>query len=137
MSPDEARARFAEARVARLATVGPDGAPHIVPITFALDGDAIVTGVDGKPKGSTRLKRLENLEANPRASVLVDGYDEAWERLWWARADGLARIVAHGPELERVISRMQARYPQYATVAIVGPAILVEVDRWTGWSASG
>ena len=136
MTPDEARARFAESSVARLATVGAAGAPHIVPITFAFDGDEIFTAVDAKPKRGTPLRRVENVAANPRVSVLVDRYDPDWRRLWWARADGSARIATDGVELERALSALRARYPQYATVALIGPAIVIAVDRWSGWSAA-
>ena len=136
MTPDEARARFEEARVARLATVGTDGAPHIVPVTFALDGDTIVTAVDGKPKRGTPLRRVQNIAVNPRITVLVDAYDEDWTHLWWARADGHASLVTDGAELERALGALRARYPQYATVALAGPAIVIAVDRWSGWSAT-
>ena len=122
--------------MARLATVGPDGAPHVVPITFALDGDTLVTAVDAKPKRTSRLTRLTNLEANPRASALVDHYDDDWELLWWARADGVARIAANGPDFDRVVDLLRTRYPQYARVAIAGPALLIRVHRWTGWPTS-
>ncbi len=136
MTPDEARARFAEASVAYLATVGADGAPHIVPVTFALDGDVIYTAVDAKPKRGTRLRRFDNVAANPRVSVLVDRYDDDWARLWWARADGNARVVTDGDELERVLSALRERYPQYASVALTGPAMAIAVDRWSGWSSA-
>jgi PPOX class probable F420-dependent enzyme len=136
VTPAEARARFEKAPVARLATVGADGAPHLVPVTFALDGDAIVTAVDGKPKRGTPLRRFENVSANPRVSLLVDAYDADWTRLWWARADGRASIVADGAELEGALAALRARYPQYATVALTGPAIVIAVDRWSGWSAT-
>ena len=136
MTPDEARARFAEASVAYLASVGADGAPHIVPITFALDDDVLYTAVDAKPKRGTPLRRFENVGVNPRVSVLVDRYDDDWARLWWARADGNARVVTDGKELERALSALRARYPQYARVALTGPAIIVAVERWSGWSAA-
>lgn len=136
MTPEEARARFEEAPVARLATVRPDGAPHIVPVTFAIDGAAIVTAVDGKPKRGTPLRRFENVAVNPSVSVLVDAYDEDWARLWWARADGRATIAADGAELERALAALRARYPQYDSVTLTGPALVVTVDRWSGWSAS-
>ena len=136
MTPTEARARFDEAAVARLATVGADGAPHIVPVTFALAGDTIVTAVDGKPKRGTPLRRFENVAADPRVSILVDAYDTDWTRLWWARADGRATVLAAGAELERALDMLRARYPQYATVALTGPAMVIAVDRWSGWSAS-
>ena len=136
MTPAEAQARFEEATVARLATVRPDGAPHIVPVTFALEGATIVTAVDGKPKRGTPLRRFENVATNPRVSVLVDSYDSDWARLWWARADGRASIAADGAELERALSALRARYPQYESVALIGPALVITVDRWSGWSAS-
>jgi PPOX class probable F420-dependent enzyme len=136
VTPAEARARFDATRVARLATVGADGAPHIVPVTFALDGETIVTAVDGKPKRGTPLRRFDNVAANPRVSVLVDAYDEDWARLWWARADGHASVLTAGAELEAALAALRARYPQYATVALTGPAMSIAVDRWSGWSAS-
>ena len=136
MTPAEARARFEEALVAHLATVGADGAPHIVPVTFALAGDTIVTAMDGKPKRGTPLRRFENVAANPHVSLLVDAYDSDWARLWWARADGLGSIIADGADLEGALAALRARYPQYASVPLTGPAIVIAVDRWSGWSAT-
>ena len=136
MTPEEARARFAQAQVAYLATVGADGAPHVVPVTFAIEGDVIHTAVDAKPKRGTPLRRFENVSGNPRVSLLVDAYDPDWTRLWWARADGRAEVVADGARLERALSALRARYPQYASVAVGGPAMVIEVDRWSGWSAT-
>ena len=135
MTPDEARSRFAAAEVARLATLTPDGAPHLVPVTFALDGDRIVTAVDAKPKRGGRLRRLEHIAANPRVSLLVDHYDEDWARLWWARADGRARLAEDGPEVERAFKLLRDRYRQYRSVELIGPAIWIDVERWSGWSA--
>src|SRR5690242_4638274 len=89
---DWARERFAEARVARLATVSGDGSPHLVPIVFAVSGDRLISAVDHKPKQTVALRRLDNIAANPFVSVLVDEYDENWTALWWARADGWAHI---------------------------------------------
>ena len=136
MTDDEARAHFETASVAYLATVRPDGRPHVVPITFAIEADVIYTAVDAKPKRGTRLRRLENVAVNPRVSVLVDAYDADWTRLWWARADGTARVVTDGDDLERALSALRARYPQYATVALTGPAMVIAVERWSGWSAT-
>ena len=128
-----ARERFAAARVARLATTGPDG-PHLVPIVFAVAGDTIYHAVDHKPKRTTALKRLANLQADPRASVLADGYDEDWERLWWVRADGTARILPAGHE--EAITLLCERYPQYAERPPEGPVIAIGVSRWSEWSAA-
>lgn len=134
MTPDDARARFAGARVARLATASGDGTPHLVPIVFAVDGDRIVTAIDAKPKRGTMLRRLENIEANPLVSVLVDEYEEDWARLWWVRADGHARVVSSGPEAEDAMTQIRKRYRQYRSVALVGPAIVIDVKHWTGWN---
>ncbi|MEV4537081.1 TIGR03668 family PPOX class F420-dependent oxidoreductase [Asanoa sp. NPDC049518] len=132
MTPDEARARFAEARVARLATVSVTGQPHLVPITFALRGETVYSAVDAKPKRSTTLRRLANVEANPRVSMLVDVYDDDWSRLWWVRADGTARVLSSGPEMDLAAGLLGERYPAFA---LRGPVLAVDVRRWSGWSA--
>ena len=121
---------FATARVARLATVAADGVPHLVPIVFALTGDVLHTAVDAKPKRTRRLKRLANIAANPRVSVLADHYDEDWSQLWWARADGVARIVDDSPEGLRALV---ARYPQYRENPPPGPFLEIAVERWSSW----
>ena len=77
MDPDEARRRFAAARVARLATTRPDGRPHLVALCFAVAGDTVYSAVDEKPKRTARLARLANLAADPRAALLADHYDDA------------------------------------------------------------
>ncbi|NGN94534.1 TIGR03668 family PPOX class F420-dependent oxidoreductase [Nocardioides sp. KC13] len=125
-----ARERFAEARVARLATASADGAPRIVPIVFALADDAILTAVDHKPKSTTRLRRLDDITANPQVSLLVDAYDDDWSQLWWARADGVARVHdSHD------LAPLVAKYADYREQPPAGPVIVVEVTRWSGWSA--
>lgn len=136
MTPEDARARFADAPIAYLATVGADGGPHIVPITFALEGNVMYTALDAKPKRGTPLRRFENVAANPRVSLLVDAYDPDWSRLWWARADGRAEVVTDGDRLRRALSTLRSRYPQYGDVAVGGPAMVIEVGRWSGWSAA-
>ena len=126
-----ARERFAEAKVARLATVSGDGSPHLVPMVFAVDGTRLISAVDDKPKSTTDLRRLDNIAVNPFVSVLVDHYDDAnWTQLWWARADGWGRI--HD---EYDLAPLVARYPQYRDQPPAGPVIVIEVDHWSGWSA--
>lgn len=134
MDNDQARARFGAARVARLATVSADGVPHVVPIVFALAGDVIYTGVDAKPKRTTALRRLANIAAQPRVSVLVDDYAEDWTQLWWARADGTARVAESSATARELLV---ARYPQYREQPPPGPFVLIEVSRWSGWTARG
>jgi PPOX class probable F420-dependent enzyme len=132
----EARQLLAAARVARLASVDQASHPHIVPITFALDGDRICSAVDAKPKTTRSLQRLRNIRANPRVAVLADHYDEDWAALWWVRADGPARIVDEPRQMARPVELLTARYPQYRETPPAGPVIVVEVERWSGWTAS-
>jgi PPOX class probable F420-dependent enzyme len=121
--------------VARLATVRPDGAPHVVPVTFALlDEDRLVIAVDDKPKTTRRLQRLANIEAEPRVSLLVDHYDADWQRLWWVRLDGTA-LVAAGGEGERLLGPLVEKYPQYRDAPPPGPVIVVTIGTVRSWSA--
>ena len=139
MDEAEARERFAAARVARMASVDADGHPHLVPIVFAVDGDDILSIVDAKPKRTTELKRLSNIAANPRVALLVDEYDEDWQRLWWVRADGQARVDEEGPVRDRALELLRAKYEQYRTSwsEPVGAAVVVRVERWRWWSLAG
>jgi PPOX class probable F420-dependent enzyme len=110
---EEARRRVAAARVLRLATADGQGRPHLVPVTFASRGDVLVTAVDAKPKAHRRLKRLDNVRRNPAVCLLADEYNDDWTRLWWARADGDARVLA-GDECTEALGRLAEKYPQYA-----------------------
>lgn len=137
MTGEEARRRFAAARVARLATADRSGRPHVVPIVFVVEGDILVSVVDHKPKRSASLRRLANVADNPSVSVLVDEYSDDWDRLWWVRADGTARVV--GPETEearQAVELLMARYRQYQDQRPSGPVLAVEVQHWSGWSAA-
>lgn len=136
MTEEEARRRFAAARVARLATADAAGRPHLVPIVFAVATDTVYSAVDHKPKRTTALRRLANMAENPVVALLADHYDDAdWSRLWWVRADGLARLVPPGSEeARRAVTLLQARYPVYVDRPPAGPVLAVDVARWSGWT---
>ena len=119
-------------RVARLATVRADGRPHVVPVCFSLDGDTLYTAVDEKPKSTRRLRRLANIEANPRVELVIDHWDEDWSRLWWVRLSGRARLVEHDA---RALELLQAKYPQYRAEPPAGPFVVVTIDRRSEWRA--
>jgi PPOX class probable F420-dependent enzyme len=132
---DEARRRFAEARVARLATVDDRQRPHVVPFVFVLEGETVYSPTDEKPKKSTRLQRARNLEQNPNATVLADHYEEDWNTVWWVRARGRGRIVERGTEEFELANRLLAdKYPQYENEPSTGPAIAIDVEEWLGWA---
>lgn len=122
-----------EARVARLATVGSDGRPHVVPICFVLEGDTLYSAVDEKPKRTRMLQRLRDVEANPLVEVLVDRYDEDWSRLAWVKLRGTARVVDRH---ERALALLRAKYPQYRERPPAGPFLVVSVEERLEWSAS-
>lgn len=132
MSPEDARTTFLLQPHAILATADASGVPHLVPVVFAAVDDGLALVVDHKPKRTTDLKRLRNIAANPHVSLLAEHYAADWSTLWWARADGTARIGSVTPEL---LAAFQARYPQYREVAPAGPAVVVTVAKWSGWSA--
>jgi PPOX class probable F420-dependent enzyme len=134
VTSDEARERFAAARVARLATADAGGRPHLVPVVFAVQGDRIYTVVDAKPKRTTALRRLANVAENPFVALLADHYEEDWAALWWVRAEGRGRVLeADAPEARRAVELLRARYPQQVAV---GAVLAVDVERWSGWSAT-
>jgi PPOX class probable F420-dependent enzyme len=136
VEPAAIRSRVEKSRVARLATVDGNGAPHLVPICFVLLGDTVYTAVDHKPKRRSRLKRIANIEATGLACLLIDEYDDAdWTQLWWVRLDGSARIADDPGEMRAARSALVGKYPQYARTPPPGPIIALDVTRWTSWSA--
>ena len=135
MADKEAVAMFAESPVAMLATVGSDTAPHLVPVVFAVHGDVVYTAVDAKRKSTLRLRRLVNIEGNPRVSMLVDHYDKDWTQLWWVRADGLAAVHYSGEAMAVGYALLRAKYTQYQRIALDGPVVTVDVQKWSSWRA--
>lgn len=136
LSGEVAKQRFTAQRVARLATANAQGVPHLVPVTFAVHGEEIVFAVDHKPKTSTDLRRLRNIDANPSVALLADHYDDDWTRLWWVRADGFAVVTTDPDERAEPIHWLCTKYPQYADHPPTGPVVRVTVTAWRGWAAS-
>ena len=132
---NDAAALFAQSPVAMLGTVGPDAAPHLVPVVFAVHNDVVYTAVDAKRKSTRRLRRLANIEGNPRVSLLVDHYDDDWSQLWWVRADGVAAIHYSGDEMASGYSLLRRKYLQYQRIALDGPVVTVDVQKWSSWHA--
>ncbi|MFD4369257.1 TIGR03668 family PPOX class F420-dependent oxidoreductase [Rhodococcus sp. NPDC058521] len=129
---------FGVARVARMATTNSDAQPHLVPVVFVLVDGVVYTSVDHKPKRSKHLRRLANIAADARVSVLVDHYEEDWNNLWWVRVDGIAEILEGGEiEAQRAIDALTEKYPQYALIRPDGPVIAVRNLVWRTWSGEG
>jgi PPOX class probable F420-dependent enzyme len=128
-----ARRRVADARVGRLATLTPEGRPHIVPCCFVLDDQTVYSAVDAKPKSTLALRRLENVRAHPSCSLLVDHYAEEWTDLWWVRVDGSGRVIERGDERERALDLLQAKYRQYRETPPPGAVVALDIERWRMW----
>ena len=133
---------LAVAPVARLASIGADGAPHVVPIVFAaVDGD-LYSPIDGKPKRDTALQRLRNVAHHPGVSLVIDRYEADWRRLWWVRIDATARAVTSADvsaeTWQRVVAALRGKYRQYATVPLfegVPTLLRMTPHRHAAWSA--
>ena len=130
-------AAAARSPVARLATIAASGEVDLVPITFALMGAIIVSAVDHKPKQTRRLRRLDNIERDPRVTVLIDHYDDNWASLWWVRLRGRAVVVDDGPRFDRAIAQLVAKYPQhYGPTPPQGPVIHIDITDVRTWRSS-
>jgi PPOX class probable F420-dependent enzyme len=123
------------APVARLATIGAGGRPHLVPIVFVIHGETLYTAVDDKPKTSRRLRRIENARHRPDVTVLVDHYEDDWSRLWWVRLEGQARVLDAGDEGELALRVLIEKYAQYGSEGPGLPALAVDIRTWHCWTA--
>ncbi|HEY0582963.1 MAG TPA: TIGR03668 family PPOX class F420-dependent oxidoreductase [Chloroflexota bacterium] len=141
MTNDAATARgfLMRQRVARLATVDESGAPHVVPVCFALVEQTVYIAIDEKPKRVgrevRRLQRLRNIAAEPRVALVADVYDDAdWGRLGWVMARGTARVLEEGQEHAAALAALRGKYAQYAAMALEGrPVIALAIERLTAW----
>jgi PPOX class probable F420-dependent enzyme len=122
--------------VVRLGTADAHGRPHVVVVTFVVEGDTVYTAVDQKPKSGTNLKRLRNVAENPQVAMLADEYSDDWRRLWWARADGRAKVLAGQEQTVEPLRLLADRYWQYREAPPTGPVLAVAVERWSGWAAA-
>jgi PPOX class probable F420-dependent enzyme len=137
VTDDEVIERASAARVGRIATVRPDGTPHVVPFVFALlEVEAAVRlywAVDRKPKRSSALQRIENIRVNPAVEVVVDEYDDDWDRLWWVRLTGTGRVVSSAGERAVALEALAAKYPRYASEPPDGDVVAIDVRSVTSW----
>jgi PPOX class probable F420-dependent enzyme len=133
---NEQQRRFLETRrVGHLATADAKGAPHVIPICYALAGQTLYVTVDEKPKRHDMpLKRLRNIRENPKTAFVVDRYDEDWRRLGWVMLRGEAEILEAGPEHDQAQALLTARYPQYRAMHLTDlPVIALRIARATSW----
>ena len=136
----ERQRRFLDqSRVGHLATADRKGAPHLVPVCYAVHdtkaGATLYITLDEKPKRrDIPLKRVRNILENPQAAFIADRWDEDWTRLGWVMLRGPAEILDSGPEHDRAQALLAARYPQYRAMHLADlPVIAVRIARATSW----
>ncbi len=134
----QAERHFLESRrVAYLATADASGAPHVVPVCFAVTESGIYMTIDEKPKrvAARALKRLRNIAENPQVALVADRYDDRdWSRLGWVMVRGRAEVLEEGPEHAAAQRRLRARYTQLAAMALEDqPVIAIRVERVASW----
>lgn len=138
LAEDEAQARLAAYDHGVLCTVHAERGVDAVPVAYVVDQDGYVgVPVDQvKPKGLARLQRERNLEADPRAALLVEHWDrDDWSQLWWVRAE-LRWQGDVAAEVAAVLAALLAgRYPQYAAQPFARILVL-RIVGVSGWAAS-
>jgi len=126
-----------EARTGHLATADPRGTPHVIPVCYAFDGQAIYSVLDQKPKRTAliRLKRVRNIQSNSRVALVVDHYDEDWRHLWYVLVHGDALVLEVGQEQTAAVRLLRQKYPQYQGMDIdQNPVIKIVPRRVTSWA---
>lgn len=130
-----------EARVAHLATADQYARPHVVPIVFVYEHPHLYSPIDAKPKRGTdprRLRRVQNVVTNGRASVVVDVWDEDWSRLRYVLLEGTADLLESGDERDHAVALLERKYPQYRALPLAdAPVIRVTVERRVDWGPFG
>ena len=113
-----------------------NGTPHVVPICYAIDDRRLYTALDRKPKrvDVRRLRRVRNIAANPRVSVVIDRYSEDWSELGYVLLTGTASVLEGGEERGRAEAMLREKYPQYADMLDDGsPIIAIHIETVVSW----
>jgi nitroimidazol reductase NimA-like FMN-containing flavoprotein (pyridoxamine 5'-phosphate oxidase superfamily) len=122
----------ADRRVAALATVKPDGMPHVVPICTVLDMDRIIFATE------TDTQKVRNMRFNDWVAICFDEYVEDWTALRQVVVHGPVLFLESGPDFERGRNLLYGKFEQYEAQAPIeeGTSMIVEVpfDRVTAWN---
>lgn len=135
LSEGEALTRLTGHDHGTLCTVHAERGVDAVPCVYAVADGFVGVPIDTvKAKASSRLQRERNLEADPRAALLVEHWDrDDWSRLWWVRAQ--LRSQDRDDQAAALAARLVERYPQYRERPFTRVLVL-RIVRVTGWSAA-
>ena len=131
------RKLFDEVRIAHLATADASATPHVIPICFVYDDPFTYSVIDEKPKQclAINLKRVRNILANPKVSLILDHYEEDWTKLWYLLVIGRAELLESGIEHQKAIKLLRKKYPQYQHMRIQDRLIIkIETIKLINWS---
>jgi PPOX class probable F420-dependent enzyme len=134
--PEWARELVARARVARLGYLDGEDRPRVLPVTFAVADGFVWTAIDEKPKRRPEPARVDYLRRRPEAALVVDEYDDDWNRLAWVQLLGRVEVIAADQEPE-ALRALATKYSQYASRTPPGPLLRLEVERVLHWRAAG
>lgn len=127
--------------VARLGLIGKDGRPESMPIVFVRVGELLFSPIDGKPKSSAKLARIEHIEKNPSGTLLIDHYQDDWEQLWWVRLDVEAEVIrGEHAAWDSAVLKLKDKYSQYQTVPLFQgdpTMITLRYTRIRWWASNG
>jgi nitroimidazol reductase NimA-like FMN-containing flavoprotein (pyridoxamine 5'-phosphate oxidase superfamily) len=109
-------------RVARVATVASDGTPHNVPVCPVFEKNKIYFATE------KTARKLRNIQANARVTVVFDEYSEAWDYLRGVMFQGKARIM-NTREFRVFRKKIYNKYSQYEESAPLGErdSVIIEV----------
>jgi hypothetical protein len=106
-----------------LATVLPDGSPHVATVCPALDVDRVVIATD------VPSQKASNVRGDPHVAVVFDEYSEDWDGLRQIVLFGRALLLESGPEFRRHRGLLYEKFRQYEATAPIeeGSAVIIEI----------
>ena len=110
--------------LARLATVGPDGQPHVVPVTYNFNADEDAIDIGGVDFGNT--KKWRDAQRNPRVTLLLDDVLPDPRRARALEVRGTAEAHETGG------STIHPRFPNFAE-----PFLRIRPTRIVSWGLAG
>ena len=120
--------------MARLGLLDLEGAPRVLPVTFAVADGRIWSAIDRKPKRPGEPARLRFLRRDPRAALTVDRYSDDWDQLAWVQVLGRVSIMEVG-EGRAGLEALSAKYEVYREEAPPGPLLALQPERYLWWRA--
>jgi PPOX class probable F420-dependent enzyme len=121
--------------VGHLGLVDEEGAPRVMPVTYAVAEGRIWSAIDRKPKRAGEPARVGFLRRDPRAALTVDRYSDDWEELAWVQVLGSVAVLDVGDGADG-LEALSAKYEQYRVEVPPGPLLALRPERYLWWRAA-